>query len=127
MAKKYVEIINLDRPLSKPLQAVWCDSYLCKLRGLSWRWNLPEREALLMVHSRESRADTAIHMFGMWYDLAIVWLNEVLEVVDVRYARRWLSIIVPREPALYYLEMHTSRLKEFEIGDRLSFEEVSIS
>ena len=69
--------------------------------------------------------DSSIHMLGMWFDLAIVWINAELEIVDVRHARRWLSFIVPQRAAQYTLEIHSERLEDFRIGDSVRFEEIS--
>ena len=68
--------------------------------------------------------DASIHMLGMGFDLAIVWFTAAFEVVDVRYARRWLSFIVPQRAAQYTLEIHPDRIKDFHIGDRVRFEEI---
>ena len=68
--------------------------------------------------------DASIHMLGMGFDLAIVWINAELEVVDVRHARRWLSFIVPQRAAQFTLEIHPDRIEDFHIGDRVRFEEI---
>ena len=45
-------------------------------------------------------------------------------VVDVCLARRWRPFYLPKGPAQYVLEVSPERLDEFQIGDRLRFEEV---
>ena len=77
-----------------------------------------------MVYQKESRLDTAIHMLGMNFDLGIVWINSVDEVVDLRYARRWRSFIMPSVAAKYVLEILPQRLKDFNLGDKITFEEI---
>jgi hypothetical protein len=47
-----------------------------------------------------------------------------MQVVDLRHARRWLSFIIPKEPARYVLEIDSQRKYEFQIGDRIHFEEI---
>lgn len=91
---------------------------------MAFRKDLPEDWGLLLVQPRDSRLDSAIHMLGMRFDLGIVWFNSAGEVVDVRGARRWRSFLMPRRPARYVLEMHEKRLDEFQIGDKIRFEEV---
>ncbi len=115
---------NLSRELSLPLQAEYCSSFLCRLRGLTFRRRLPQGESLLLVYGRDSRLDTSIHMLGVPMDLAIAWINSRQVVVDVRLARQWHLAYLPSQPACYVLEMSPARLGDFKVGDRVSFEEV---
>lgn len=57
-------------------------------------------------------------------DLAVAWIDDTGEVVDVRLARRWRPIYVPKRPARYILEMAASRLKDFRIGDKVEFKQL---
>lgn len=118
---KIVEIENRSRSLPAPLYAEYCESFFCKLAGLSWRRSLAPDRALILVQSRETRVDSAIHMIGMFFDLAIVWLDNDLRVFEVRHARKWLSLFMPRKPARYVVECGLSHLAEFAVGDRLAF------
>jgi uncharacterized membrane protein (UPF0127 family) len=62
-------------------------------------------------------------MFGVFFDLGIIWLNDSGEVVDKCLAKRWVTIKAPRKPARYVLEVVPERLNEFRIGDMISFEQ----
>jgi uncharacterized membrane protein (UPF0127 family) len=117
-----VHIYNLSRPQDSAIVAQYCVSYACRLRGLMFRRSLPLQEGLLLVQNRESRLDAAIHMLFMWVDLAIIWINAASEVVDVRLARRWRPMYFPTRPAMYVLELAEEHLRDFEIGDRVRFE-----
>jgi uncharacterized membrane protein (UPF0127 family) len=117
-----VHIYNLSRPQDSAIVAQYCVSYACRLRGLMFRRSLPLREGLLLVQSRESRLDAAIHMLFMWVDLAVIWINAASEVVDVRLARRWRPMYFPMRPAMYVLELAEEHLHDFEIGDQVRFE-----
>ncbi|HSR48214.1 MAG TPA: DUF192 domain-containing protein [Anaerolineales bacterium] len=119
MAKDVI-VQNATRGLVLLGAARWCTSFLCKLRGLSLRRSLREDEGLVLVERRESRWGTAIHMFGMWFDLGIVWIQEDGVVVDVRHARPW-RIYVPRSPAQYTLEARPEVLNRVRVGDRVEF------
>jgi len=121
-----VSVQNLDNPLASALRVKWCASFFCRLRGLMFHLPLEIGEGLLLVQERESRADSAIHMFFMRMDLAIVWIDQDCEVVDVRVAKRWRSVIVPTKAAKYVLEISAQRFSEFQIGDRLRFEESNL-
>lgn len=115
-------MINRSRGLARPLHADWCDSFGAKLRGLAWRRSLGAEEGVVLVNEGESRANSAIHMLGMFFDLAIVWLDGEKSVVDVRVARAWRSILKPRMPAQYVIECAAERLNEFVVGDHIAFE-----
>lgn len=116
---RYVHILNLSRPDAQPIKAGYCDSFLCRLRGLMFRSSLALEDSLLLVQSRDSVLDSSIHMMFVNFDLAVAWINNRNEVVDVRLARAWKPAYVPLKPARFVLEMHASRIAEFQIGDQV--------
>jgi uncharacterized membrane protein (UPF0127 family) len=124
---KFVKIHNLSRPKPQALSARYCDSFICRLRGLTFRRSLPTNWGLLLVQNRDSRLDSSIHMLAMWIDLAIVWITDAGEVVDVRLARRWRPAYFPQRPARYVLEMAVAHLEDFQVGDKVRFEETTPS
>ena len=77
---------------------------------------------LLMVQGSESKANAAIHMFFVYMDLGVIWLNSSQKIVDIQLAKSWQPMYTPQFPAKYILEIHPRRLAEFTIGDQLSFE-----
>ena len=121
---KRVIVHNINHPQMPPLEAGFCSSFLCRLRGLTFRWAINPQEGLLLVQGRESRLDAAIHMLGVFTDLAVTWINTSGEVVDVRLARRWRPAYIPKRPARYILETNPTRFNDFKIGDHVSFEEL---
>jgi uncharacterized membrane protein (UPF0127 family) len=114
------ELINETHPFRKPFKARHCSSFFCRLRGLMFTPSIGQHEGLLMVQNTQDRINAAIHMFFMNYDLAVIWLNRELKVVDVQLARRWRPAYTPAQPALYVLETHPDRLKDFHIGDQVT-------
>jgi len=100
-----------------------CTSFLCRLRGLTFRRALGGDEGLLLVGRRESRADTAIHMFFVFFPIAAVWLDQSGQVVDAQLARPFRPLYVPRAPARDVLEGPLSLLERVQIGDQLRFGE----
>ncbi|MBI4732337.1 MAG: DUF192 domain-containing protein [Chloroflexi bacterium] len=116
-----IQIQNKDRPLTRPLQAGYCRSFLCRLRGLMFRFLLAPDQGLLLVQPRDSRLDSAIHMLFVFMDLAVIWINSDNVVVDTVLARAWRPAYVPRAAAKYILEIHPDRLNEFSIGDHAEF------
>jgi uncharacterized membrane protein (UPF0127 family) len=120
---RWVHVCNLSNTTIHPINARYCASYLCRLRGLTFRRHLAVDEGLLLVQTRENRWDAAIHMFGMWLNLAIVWINTSGTVVDVKLAYRWQSIYIPRRPARYVLELNQTHIHDFKIGDTIRIED----
>jgi uncharacterized membrane protein (UPF0127 family) len=118
---KTILIENKNKALPSPLQAPYCDSFLCRLRGLMFRSKLARGEGLLLVEARDSRLDTSIHMFFVFMDLAVIWINSEGTVVDKILARAWRPFYAPRQPARFILEIHPDRLSEFTIGDHVEF------
>lgn len=98
-----------------------CASFLCRLRGLTWRRALGDDEGLLLVGQRESRAEAAIHMFFVLFPIAVVWLDQQGRVVDTQLARPFRPLYVPREPARDVLEGPPSLLNRVAVGDQLHF------
>ncbi len=124
---KNIIVVNETRPLNAPLQAGYCVSYWCRLRGFSFRRKIPKDWGLLVVEPKESLYYSTIHMFGVFFDLGIVWINESGEVVDHCVAKRWISIKAPKRPAKYMLEIVPTRIEEFQIGDRIRFEQAPVN
>jgi uncharacterized membrane protein (UPF0127 family) len=120
---RWVHVVNSSRAGSRLARARWCSTFLCRLRGLSLRGGLHEGEGLLLVESRPSRANAAIHMAGMRFPLGVVWIDGEGRVVDTRLARPW-GIYVPSRPAQYTLEAQPSVLEQVAPGDRLVFADV---
>jgi uncharacterized membrane protein (UPF0127 family) len=117
-----IQLENLNQPLPTPLHALYCNSFLCRLRGLMFRSSLAPEKGLLLVEGRDSRLDTAIHMLFVFMDLAVIWINSEKVVVDTVLARSWRPAYAPRQPARYILEIHPDRLNEFKIGDKVEFQ-----
>lgn len=118
---KTIKIENKNQSLPSLLHAIYCDSFLCRLRGLMFRSSLAHDEGLLLVENRDSRLDTAIHMLFVFMDLAVIWINSENVVVDIVFARAWHPVYAPCQPARYILEIHPGRLGEFKIGDHVEF------
>ena len=120
---RYIAIENANRRIENSLRIKYCDTFLTQLRGFTLRADLPRDEGLVLVGKRDSRIDSSIHMFFVSFDLAVVWINANMQVVDKVLARSWKPAYFSKEPARYVLEVHPERWEEFQIGDRLVFKD----
>ncbi len=119
---KIICIENRNQPLHAPLQAIYCDSFFCRLRGLMFRSSLAYEKGLLLVERVDGYLSTSIHMLFVNMDLALIWINSENKVVDAVLARSWHPAYAPHQPARFVLEIHPGRLNEFKIGDQLEFQ-----
>ena len=117
-----VLIDNPSQALSQPIQAGYGSSFFSRLRGLMFRRTLETNQGLLLVQAHEDRLDSAIHMFFMNFDLAVVWINKEWTVVDVKLAKRWRPFYQPAKPAKYVLEIHPEHLHDFKIGQKIQIQ-----
>lgn len=117
-------INNLNKAIEQPARVGYCDSFLCRLRGLMFRPHLGLNEGLLLVEKRDSRLDTSIHMFFVPFDLAVFWINSDMSVVDKIIAKSWRPAYFPKTDARYTLEIHPDRWGDYEIGDKVEFKNV---
>jgi len=102
-----------------------CASFLCRLRGLTFRRALGENEGLLLVGKRESRRDAAIHMFFVFFPIGVVWLDGEQRVVDAQLARPFRPFYAPQAAAKDILEGPPSIVERVRVGDRLRFSEAA--
>jgi uncharacterized membrane protein (UPF0127 family) len=116
-----ISIENLDRRMDDGLRVKYCDTFLTQLRGFTFRSDLRRDDGLVLVGRRDSRVDSSIHMFFVSFDLAVIWINSNMQVVDKVLARSWKPAYFSKEPAKYVLEIHPKRWDEFQVGDRVKF------
>ncbi|NOY97687.1 MAG: hypothetical protein GXP40_00575 [Chloroflexi bacterium] len=120
---RFVLIRNSDTPSATPIRVKYCASFLCRLRGLTFRRGLAPDEGLLLVQGSDSRLDASIHMLGVGFDLTVVWIDSSLTVVDKVLARRWRPAYFPQKAAKYILEIHPDRWDNFEIGNKVEIKD----
>ena len=118
---KFIAIENTARGIEGPLRIKYCDTFLTQLRGFTWRPTLSRDEGLVLVGTRDSRLDSSIHMFFVSFDLAVIWINSNMQVVDKVLAKSWRPAYFSKQPARYVLEIHPERWEEFQIGDTVQF------
>jgi len=89
-----------------------------------FRKNISLDEGLLLVQNRDSRSESSIHMLAVCMDLGIIWIDSDLTIVDKVKAKSWRPAYFPKKPAKYTLEIHPDRMTEFNVGDKVSFNEI---
>ena len=117
----FITVQGKERKLAAPARVKYCESFLCRLRGLTFHAPLTMDEGLLLVFGRDSRVDSSIHMLGVGFDLAVFWINSEMKIVDKIVAGAWKPAFFPKEPAKYVLEVHAGRMDDFEIGEYVEF------
>jgi uncharacterized membrane protein (UPF0127 family) len=118
----YRRVIHAETGRELLPRARWCDSFGSQLRGFMLRRRLEAGEGLVLVQSKESRINSAIHMLFVFFDLGVLWVDDAGRVVDRVRARRWRLQYAPRAPARYVVEAHPDILSRVEVGDRIEFE-----
>ncbi len=118
----FIFVQDKENRLTAPPLVKYCESFLCRLRGLTFRSSITRDEGLLLVFGRDSRVDSSIHMLGVGFDLAVFWINSEMQVVDKIVAGAWKPAYFPKSPARYVLEVHASRISDFEIGQLVQFQ-----
>ena len=121
MSARYVSLRRQDGT-ALPLRVRLCDTFLCRLRGLTFRRSWPQNEGLLFVESVESRMATSIHMFFVFFSIGVVWLATDGTVVDAKLAKPFRPYYAPGAPAKYYLEGTPDLLSWVQVGECLTIE-----
>jgi len=116
-----VLVNNISHPVDHSLQVEYCDSFFSRFRGLMLRDSIAENEGIVLVENTDSIMNATIHMLFMNFDIAVVWINGQMSVVDKKIAKRWRLAYPPVSPARFILEAHPDRLGDFQIGDKVDF------
>lgn len=101
-----------------------CASFWPVFRGLQFTRPLEANMGLLFDVRRESRSETAIHMFNVFYPIGVLWLNANGEVVHTVLARPWRPYYASPKPARYFVEALPDILERAATGDVLRIDEV---
>ncbi len=118
--KKYVLIYKQDGE-QLPLKVRQCRSFLCRLRGLMFRRKLKPAEALLFEEKNESLLGASIHMFFVFFPIAVIWMRADGCVVDTVLAKPFHPYYAPAAPAKFFLEGPPFLMDNIRKGMYLSF------
>ena len=115
-------LINQATGQPLALRVRMCTTFWRKLRGLMFRRRLDPDEAYVFVGARESIAESTIHMFFVFFPIAVLWLDAQKRVVDVALARPFRPYYAPRHSAQYFVEGVPGLLDQVHVGDELDWE-----
>ena len=104
-------------------QITHCDTFWSRLRGLMFRRALGPEQAYVFSYRRESIAETAIHMFFVFQEIAVVWLDAQWRVVETARARPFRPYYAPSTAAQYIVEAAPGMLAYAHVGDVWVLEE----
>ena len=113
---------NLTTGETLAYNVVRCDTFWKRGRGLMFRSSLGPDEVYLFIEGKESVAQATIHMFFVFFSIAVIWLDRDKRVVDKVLARPFRPFYAPGGPAQYFLEGHPSLLDRVSAGDQLEYE-----
>lgn len=74
---------------------------------------------LLFDFGIETRFKSSIHMFFVYIDLTILWLDSNFKIVEKAFANKRHGILTPSVAARYVLELHSNKFQAFSVGDVL--------
>jgi uncharacterized protein len=112
---------NTTRKTTLATGIISCRSVLSQMKGLMFSRRI-EDKALIMVFKREQIV--ALHMMFVFFPIDIIFADKSRKVVElVRGARPFISQIVPKEKAMYVIELPAGVINKSrtKVGDRLAF------
>lgn len=123
MPAKTITLSNFSAPQESYLTLTLCDTFFSRLKGLMFQKGLPPGGGLLFDEKRDSRLNSAIHMFFMRFPIAVFWVNSANILVSKSLAKPWHPFYIPSAPARYIIETSTSNLELWNVGDKILFDE----
>jgi uncharacterized membrane protein (UPF0127 family) len=92
-----------------------------------FRKTLEANTGIILSESSESIINSSIHMFFMRFDIGVLWMDRNYVVVDKCIAKKWRPDYFSKKPAKHVIEIPTSSMDNFLIGDKLEFSESRIN
>lgn len=119
-----MDVILVNRRNGETLaqRVTLCDTFWKRGLGLMFRRQLGADEAYVFIENRESITLTAIHMFFVFFPLAVFWLDSERVVVDATLAKPFRPHYAPSQAAQYFIEGQPALLDRVHVGDALDWE-----
>jgi uncharacterized membrane protein (UPF0127 family) len=74
-----------------------------------------------LAKDKDSIANSSIHMFFVFFPIAVIWINQKGKVTSAQLAKPWRPYYASPEPASYVLETAPEFLDRISVGDYLDF------
>lgn len=117
----WVRVGREREPLEPPLSLKVCRTFWSRGRGYLFLPPPSSSVGLLFWYPQASRLGSSIHMLGVSFPLAVIWLDENRRVVDRKIARPWQIALIPQRAAQFIIECHPQRLDDFSEGELIDF------
>ena len=85
----------------KKYNLIQCDNFFTKFRGLMFS----KKKNLIFKLNKESRINSIIHTFFVFYTIDVYWLDENKNIVDFRLNVKPFTIKIPKKRAKYIIEL----------------------
>ncbi len=100
----------------------FCDSSFSRFKGLMFSRRLRKGEGLVLKAEKEGISETTIHMFYVFFPIEVIWVNNKMEVADIRKkAIPFTPLIKPRKAARYVVELKVGSAGNIKVGDKIEF------
>jgi len=98
-----------------------CDTPFSRTLGLMFNRALPKSQGILLVANQQSKAQTSIHSFFVFFTFDALWIDEKKRVVDKKTITPFKALIRPKTAAKYVLELSKGSTKKILVGEILNF------
>jgi uncharacterized membrane protein (UPF0127 family) len=121
ITKNHVDVVRRGSGEVLLRSVRWCASRWCRLVGLQFHRSLQPGEAIILVHKKDSVANSSIHMFFVFFPIAAVWINGEGRVTSAQLAKPWHPFYASSDPARFVLETTPDLLSRIKVGDFVDF------
>ena len=86
-----------------------------------FRTGLDRDSGIVLEVNPPGVVNASIHMFFMCFDIAVIWIDQNMKVIDTNLAKKWRPYYAPKTSASYTIELHRDRLSDFQVNDQVEF------
>ena len=98
-----------------------CDTSFSRTIGLMCSHSLSSGEGIMLVANQQSRNQTSIHSFFVFFTFDALWIDEKKRVVDKRTVKPFQTLIIPKAAAKYVIELPKGATSGLSLGDIVDF------
>ena len=116
---KTVTVVNETKNQTISECAQIKNSFWGRFKGLM----ISPKKDIILEARHQGIAETTIHMAFMLYPIDVIWVNEDMEVVDIKKDVKpsmW-KMHKPKKPARYIIELGMGNTQDTTVGDSIIF------